>query len=200
MTFNPTVPNASQSPGLFPSQNNTNYTRLKTIINADHVFNDTAQANDGAHKMVTLVDLLADPVALAAGTNGILYTKVENGTSELKFYNGLTVLQLTPYDQVLPIRVMGSQNIASGVDISIFNPSYNWAGTAYAIHGSGLSPYNFYNLSRFGANTNVNTLASFTPFGNFAPSMFFTGTDLRIKNNDIVAQTVFWSLIINRFT
>ncbi len=96
MTFDPNVPNASQSPGLFPAQMNTDLARLKTIINADHVFNDTAQANDGAHRQMTTV-ARAMPGSLPAGTNGILYAWVDgSGRTQMRFYNGVTDVLMTP--------------------------------------------------------------------------------------------------------
>ena len=96
MTYNPNVPNASQSPGLFPTQNNTNFARLKTLINADHVFNDSAQSTDGVHRQVTMV-ARTTPVSLPAGTNAILYTKVDTlGASQLNFWNGSENFLITP--------------------------------------------------------------------------------------------------------
>lgn len=94
MTFSTVVPNAGQSPGLFPSQNNTNFARLKTIINADHVFNDTAQADDGIHRQVTQVNR-TDPVTVPAGANSILYGKTaSDSVNEQWFYDGVTPRQL----------------------------------------------------------------------------------------------------------
>jgi hypothetical protein len=85
MTFSTNVPNAGQSPGVFPAQNNTNFTRLQTIVVADHVFNNTAAANDGFHNQVTLVNR-ADPV----GANPIIYSKLVSGLPVPYFWNGLS--------------------------------------------------------------------------------------------------------------
>lgn len=101
MTYDPVTPNAGQSPGVFPTGNNTNFARLKTIINADHVFNDTAQADDGAHRKMTMVNLSADPVALPAGTNGIVYSKVVSGETQMFFYNGVRISQFTSGEVLL---------------------------------------------------------------------------------------------------
>jgi hypothetical protein len=95
MTFSITVPNASQSPGLFPAQNNTNFQRLKDIINNDHNFTDTTAANQGVHRQVTLIDRSA-PVGLPSGTNGILYSEDVSGASQLRYYNGSQTYFLTP--------------------------------------------------------------------------------------------------------
>lgn len=94
MTYNPLIPNFNQSPGLFPAQCSTNFTRLQTIINADHMFNDSAATNDGIHRQVTMLTRDA-PGALPVG-NGILYTKLVTGVSQLYFYNGTTDMAITP--------------------------------------------------------------------------------------------------------
>lgn len=94
MTFNPVTPNAAQSPGLFPAQNNTNFTRLKTIINTEHVFNDTAQVDDGAHRQVTLVNRTA-PGSVPVGTNSMVYGFLaSDSVNELWFYDSVTSNQL----------------------------------------------------------------------------------------------------------
>lgn len=109
MTFNANVPNASQSPGLFPAQNATNFTRLKTIINSDHVFNDTAQATDGKHRQVTL-QARTDPVGAVAGGNGILYAKLDaSSRAQVWFWNGTDRYQITPTFT----EVIGSVNIVN---------------------------------------------------------------------------------------
>lgn len=98
MTYNPNVPNASQDPGLFPPQNNANFTRLKSIIETEHVFNDTAPApppgNDGAHKQVTLINR-ANPSSVPTGTNSMVYGKTAiDSVNELWFYDQVTPRQL----------------------------------------------------------------------------------------------------------
>lgn len=94
MSYDPNVPNFNTSPGLFPTKCNTNFARLQTIINADHMFNDSAASTDGIHKQVTLLTRDA-PGALAVG-DGILYTKLVTGVSQLYFYNGTTDMKITP--------------------------------------------------------------------------------------------------------
>lgn len=85
MTFSVTVPNASQSPGLFPAQANTNFTRLKTITDADHQFNDTAAATDGYHKRVSYINQPTLP-AVPASANAIGYSlSVDMGTNPAVF-------------------------------------------------------------------------------------------------------------------
>lgn len=52
MTYSTNVPNANQSPGSFPAQASTNWTRLKALIGGDHLFNNTSDTDDGYHKVV----------------------------------------------------------------------------------------------------------------------------------------------------
>lgn len=89
MTFNANIPDTTQSPGLFPAQANTNFSRLQTLVNAEHVFNNTAQANDGVHRQSTYVSR-ADPVSLPAGTQGMVYF----ASNRAKGYDGTTVYYL----------------------------------------------------------------------------------------------------------
>lgn len=88
MTYNTDVPATAQSPGLFPNQAKTNWTRLKTLINANHVFNDTAAADDGAHTTIKMVAQTRPVAPLDAGTNGYLYNVIEGATARLEYFNG----------------------------------------------------------------------------------------------------------------
>jgi len=108
MTFNTNVPNAGQSPGLFPAQNNTNFTRLKTIQGADHVFNDTAADTDGHHSQVTLINRV-DPTGVVTGGNSVLYGKTAtDAINELWFYDGTTPRQENWRQQSGLVNVSGS--------------------------------------------------------------------------------------------
>jgi hypothetical protein len=94
MTFNPLVPLNSDSPGIFPAQNQTNMTRLQTLLGADHQFNLTAAANDGWHNLIHMTQQ-APSGALAA--TGRLYVKTAGSFVQL-FYmddNGREY-QITP--------------------------------------------------------------------------------------------------------
>jgi hypothetical protein len=73
MTFSINYPNAAESPGLFPAQGNTNFSRLKTIIEADHQFNDTVAGDDGFHNHVSYINRPIVP-SIPAGANAIGYT------------------------------------------------------------------------------------------------------------------------------
>lgn len=96
MSFSTNVPNANQSPNLFPTQNQTNMGRLKTIIRQDHVFNDTTDATtDGIHKKVSL-QTRSGIATKPSGAASVLYAR-NDGSSipQLRFYNG-TEYTLTP--------------------------------------------------------------------------------------------------------
>ena len=90
MTFNPGYPSASQSPGLFPAQGNTNFARIKANFDTEHVFNDSAQVTDGVHRQMTMI-ARADPVALPAGTNGMIYNKTTGSTALPYYYDGASI-------------------------------------------------------------------------------------------------------------
>lgn len=196
MTFDPNVPNASQSPGLFPAQANTNFARIKTLINADHVFNDTASSTDGVHRQMQMV-ARAVPVSLAVGVNAICYTWIDSlGRAQLRFYNGVTDVQLTPPQELYPIRVAGATSLAAGASTTVYaDPGFRWAGTGWAMLQNTII-YTFYNLLRSGSNRGVSIDTSTT--GPVRPTFSFVGNDLVITNNDLAGQAVEWSLIINR--
>jgi len=88
MSFNPNVPNASQPPDLFPPQNATNFSRLQTIIQKDHQFNETAQVTDGVHKQVTMIArALATPASLPAGTQALTWKNAVTFLQWVKRYS-----------------------------------------------------------------------------------------------------------------
>ncbi len=192
MTFNITVPNANQSPGLFPAQNNTNFQRLQQIIDNDHLFTNSFAANQGTHKQVTLINRSV-PVGLPAGTNAILYSFLDGlGTSQLAFYNGITNVQITPGT----INISSSASIINGADLLIFaDPGYEYVATGWAVIQSALN-YNYYTIIRH--STNLTTSLNGNGLGPTRPTIFFTGDDLYVKNNFGSTQTVLWNLLINR--
>jgi hypothetical protein len=168
MTFDPSVPNAAQSPGLFPAQNNTNYTRVKTIINADHVFNDTAQSTDGVHRQMTLISR-AHPVALPAGTNSMLYS-FSGSTQQLWFYDGASHFQMTP---TMPIRAAVAFNAAGVIQSQVNVSSVVLSGTSiYTITFTIPMPNANYIVQVCGMRPGANTVCNGGVLGNpFASSV-----------------------------
>lgn len=199
MTFDAGVPNSGQSPAFFPTQNQTNMGRIKAIINAEHVFNDTAAANDGTHKQVTLKNR-STPVGFPAGTNAVLYSKVDSdGASQLHFYNGATDVQLTPLS-VGPIRVQGTTivAIAPNATFNITGLPAQYVGTGY-VFVNGTKNYSFNNVFLVNGQADEHRIEQGPenpPFIN-SPSFTFSGTTLRVRNNNSIASILVWSLILN---
>lgn len=199
MTFNPSIPNASQAPNLFPAQNSANFTQLRKIIAADHQFNNTAQANDGFHNQCTMINR-AVPGSLPSGANGIFYSFLDgSGQSQLAWYNGTNFI-LTPYDEVLPIRLVGSAGpVAGGGVATIFpNPGYNYMGSGFVyVNASFVNRYQ--SIYRLGTGTSIGDITSQS--GAISrPNFVFSGQDLQVKNNDGSTRTILYSIIINRIT
>src|SRR3569623_1017030 len=198
MTFNPSVPNAAQSPGLFPPQNSTNFTRLKTLINADHVFNDTAQTTDGVHRQCTMI-ARAMPVGLPVGTNSILYSWLDTlGRTQLRFYNGATDVQLTPPDELFPIRIVGSANVVNNaVQIIYPDPGFSYEGSAFVGVQGGTIFMNVTPVRWLGGTNSIEEI-NHGSAGDTRVPISFVGNNLTVKNKIGSAQIFVWSLIINR--
>jgi len=135
MPYQTNVPNAGQSPGLFPAQGNDNFTRLKTIIGANHKFNDSAATDDGYHQNVKML-----PVSTPGndGTVGQAFVNSSNANNELYFKDGLNnVFQVTP---CLPLRAWVIFD-SSGNIVNSGNAKFNV--TNIIVQGTGLYKVNF---------------------------------------------------------
>lgn len=120
-TYDANVPNASQSPGVFPLQNAANFTRLKTIIDADHVFNDTDQSTDGYHNQCTMIVRAKPTGVLPTGSNGIFYSYLDvSSAAQLGFYNGVKDFNITPFSLLAAVNFQGggSPTIRSSFNVS----------------------------------------------------------------------------------
>lgn len=194
MTFDPNAPNPGQSPGLFPTQNNTNYARLKTIINADHVFNDTAQATDGVHRQVTMISR-ADPVSLPAGTNSILYSWIDgDGQTQLKFYNGTVDYDITPIAPS-PLKITGTMALAgSATSSSVYTIPTNTFGTIFVNYQFPFGTlYRLYGFSRTGAQ--VNTFVISQSGGSGLPAISVPAFDILLVNGTGSARTILYYIV-----
>lgn len=199
MTYNVTVPNATQSPGVFPAQSNTNFDRLKAIINQEHNFLDTEPVpadSQGIHRRCTFINQ-ATPVALPAG-NGILYSANDaGGLAQLNWYNGTSNVQITPG----VVTVVGSANVnAAAFETILANPGYDyvaWGWVTYNQSQSVGSPAVFV-ASKFSA---TNGVISNTHQTSFIP-ISYSGSNLRFQNSVIPAgvQTFNWALSITRLS
>ncbi len=174
MSFDPSVPNSAQSPSLFPTQNNNNNTRLKTIINADHVFNDSAQATDGYHRQMTLL-ARATVVALPSGSNAVLYVALDSlSRAQLYFYNGLNNVQITP---TLAIRAAVAFDKAGAIQSQFNVSSVTRQGTTsrYTINFTNAMPNANYIVQVTGMRPDANTICNGSILGNtFASSVTTT--------------------------
>jgi hypothetical protein len=194
MPFDAAVPLNSDSPAIFPAQNQTNMSRLQTIISADHQFNLSAAANDGYHNLIHLTQQ-APSGALAA--TGRVYAKSTGGLVQLFYMDDAgTEYQITPDYVNSPIKVSGSASIAAGASQTILSVAYDFTGFGVALI-DGTSVQRTYNFNRSGAATDINELDSNAGVVS-RPTLQFSGTDLTVKNNSGSAQTVVWSLMINR--
>lgn len=122
MTFSPSVPLNSDSPGVFPAQNQANMNRLQTLLGADHQFNLTAAANDGWHNLVHLTQQ-APAGALAA--TGRLYVK-SSASRIHAFYMDDTgaEYQMTP---TMPIRAAVNFNGTGANGVKTMRSQFNVA-------------------------------------------------------------------------
>ncbi len=194
MTFNAAVPLNSDSPAIFPTQNQTNMARLQTLLGANHQFNLTAAADDGYHNLVVMTPQA--PTGAMPGY-GRLYVRSSGGIIQL-FYMDSTgrEIPITPDDLLNPIKVNGSMSLGSGASTVIFNQAYDFTGFG-TVYVGGTNSQRTYNFMRSGAATDLHELDSNAgPVSR--PTMFFSGTTLRVQNNSGGTQTVVWSLMINR--
>jgi hypothetical protein len=185
MTFSIVVPNASQSPGLFPAQNNTNFQRLKDIINNEHNFTDSSSVAQGIHKQCTMINR-DTPVGLPAG-NGVLYSQADgSGASQLHWYNGASDVVLTPPISNAPLKVTGSVVLANSgggsTSGTIYTVPANSQGTIFVNY---ISPAgNFYRLYMFyrSSTANVGAQLILESPNTGRPDISIRGANLRVTN------------------
>lgn len=138
MTFSIIVPNANQSPGIFPAQNNTNFSRLKAIINSDHNFLDTTAPTQGSHKKVSMINLPTAPTGLDSNS-AILYSIGDSlGQSQLHFYNGANDFKLTPINSLLASGSIALPVV--GVYVPLLTVSPNTSGMIRMIDNTSVIP------------------------------------------------------------
>lgn len=93
MTFNPSIPQATDRPSRSQSDLLNNFTQLNTVFDVDHVTYNAA-ADRGEHTKITLNDVIADPGL--ADPKCSVYIKTVAGDSELFFekYDNTAVANL----------------------------------------------------------------------------------------------------------
>jgi len=154
MTFDPGIPVKTQSPGLFPDQMHADLNRLKTMIETDHVFNNTAQANDGIHKQVRLINNSFPIGGFVNGENGIHFAVANAlGQSQEWYVNNSMYLPETSIKAIVnfdgstgaPVMRAGSFNVTSvtrppGAPVGTYRITFivpfvsNANGTTYTTH------------------------------------------------------------------
>lgn len=184
MTFNAAVPLNSDSPSIFPAQNQTNMSRLQTLLGADHQFNLSAAANDGYHNLVHLTQQ-APSGALAA--TGRLYVKSSGGAISLFYMDDAGVeYQLTPSS---PIRAIvnfnGTGSTGSKTIRSQFNVSsvVKTATGAYTITFTNPMPDNKYIVSATGMRNSAGDVSNGYVAGNSTYSNSVSTTAVKVEFN-----------------
>jgi hypothetical protein len=136
MSFNPSVPLVTDSPSIFPTQNQTNMGRLQTILGVDHQFNLSAAANDGYHNLIHMQIPGTLPSGAVSGY-GRLYTNTSNGLIQL-FYmdDGGNQYQLTPDAANLTGTVVVSKLVYTNivtVPTNVYGEIYLFNATSQAM-------------------------------------------------------------------
>jgi len=133
MTFSVNVPVATQSPGLFPAQMNTDLSRLKLIIEGNHQFNDTVGVpnTDGFHNRVDYINPAIIPT-IPAGANATGYSFIT------------TMGTAIPRSETFTLTAQGSM-ITSGCRASVV-----FSGTAGAGAATMHSSYNVTSVTNVG--------------------------------------------------
>ena len=126
MTYDPGIPNASNSPGIFPAQSQANFGRLQTLLGADHQFNNSAATTDGWHNLVHMIPPNPDPTGALSGY-GRLYSKADSGgVQQLHFmtdagseyqitpaYSGAGIVAAVNFDGVSGAVIRSQLNVTS---------------------------------------------------------------------------------------
>ncbi len=199
MSYNQLIPLNTDSPGIFPSQARTNFSRLREIIEGDHQFNDSLQENDGYHNLIHLTQ--QDPSGSLAGI-GRLYSKIVDGVVQLFYMDDAgTPHQMTPEASVGPTKIVGSVPIAANDSFTIFStPTYDYTGYGTVYVNDLLATQKSYVLVKTGSYATVSLFSDNDTFFFNLPTLFYDGTNLKAKNNSGATVDVVWSLMINRVT
>mgnify|MGYP001235011337 CR=1 FL=1 len=130
MTFNAAVPLNSDSPSIFPSQNQTNMARLQTLLGADHQFNLSAAADDGYHNLIHMSQQ-APSGALAA--TGRYYAKSSAGRIHAFYMDDTGAeYQVSP---TMPIRAAVNFAGNGGIGAAPIRSQFNISGVNHDATG-----------------------------------------------------------------
>lgn len=201
MPYQTNIPNASQSPGLFPSQGNENFTRLKTIIGANHKFNDSAAADDGYHQNIKMLPIA---VPSADATVGQAFANTADATGPLTYIDQANNrYQITP---CLPMRAWvifdGSGNILNSGNAKFNVTNIIVQGTGiYKINFTTAFPSIYYNwtgnvVTTNGAAGSILTSRSSSSYGEYITT---TDIQLRVLNVDGANSGTFQAVTVMFF-
>lgn len=136
--YDPSIPLNSDSPSVFPAQSQANFSRLQTLLGADHQFNLSATADDGYHNLVHMTQQA--PAGALAGA-GRLYVKTSAGQINLFYMDDAGVeYQISP---TTPIRASVNFNGTGAVGAQTMRSQFNVASVMKT--GTGLYTINFTN-------------------------------------------------------
>ncbi len=185
MTFNPGIPVQTQSPGLFPAQMQADLGRLQTIIEADHVFNNTAASNDGIHKQVKMLNRTIPTGPLVNGESGIHFSVANSlGQSQEWYYNGTalylpeTALKcMVNFNGVpaVPVVRTGALNITSVTRRGVGRYTVTYA-VPFVPNANGQDYVVQLNCMKVGTNLTVAQISSETAF-NLAMTHLYVNVD-----------------------
>lgn len=194
MTFNPAVPLNSDTPSIFPSQNQTNMNRLQTLLGADHQFNLTAAADDGYHNLIHLTQQ-APTGALAA--TGRLYVKSASGAINLFYMDDAGLeYQITPVS-LAPTRVTGSVVLNGGqTSGTIYTIPNNSQGTIFVNYINPAGNFYRYYLFYKSGNSFVDNLVMFSSDNSDRPSVSFSGSNMMVRNNNSSTRTIGYYIMV----
>jgi hypothetical protein len=201
MTFDPNVPLISDSPAIFPAQNQTNMAVLEANIARDHQFNNTPNTfpptdNTGYHNLVHLTPQA--PTGVLAGI-GRLYSKTVSALTQL-FYmdSGGNEYQITPFSNG-PTVVTGSVTLAPNTTSgTIFTVPSKSQGTIFLkVQGQdSLIQYSlFYTTTSALLAPQISISGQTSPY---SPSVSYNSRNLTITNNSPTTptSTIFYHIIV----
>ena len=176
MTFDPLIPLSSDSPSIFPAQSQGNFTRLQTIVGADHQFTLSAAANDGYHN---LVHLTQQAPAGALASTGRLYAK-SSASRIHQFYMDDTgaEYQMSPS---MPIRAAVNFDGTGAVGAQTLRSQYNvtsvtkTATGTYTVTFTTAMPNNSYIVQVTGMRSGAGDITQASVLGNSYNTSVATG-------------------------
>jgi hypothetical protein len=194
MSFNAAVPLNSDSPSIFPAQNQTNMARLQSLLGADHQFNLSAAANDGYHNLVHLTEQAPSGTLAATGR---LYVKSSGGAINLYYMDdGGLEYRITP-TSLAPTRVTGSVSLTAGsYSGSVYTMPDNTFGTIFVNYISPVSnQYRYYLFFKSGSTFTSRNIISNSNLPN-EPVIAISGSDILVGNGDIITKTVAYYIMV----